>query len=66
MKHRGYTAIELGLAFFYLVVLPAAVFGWGWNIYKIATSDFGQITGLLVLRVIGVFVAPLGAVVGYF
>ena len=28
-------------------------------------SDFGTITGLLVMRVIGVFLAPLGSVLGF-
>ena len=62
---QGYTAIEL----FYVTVVPlfmAAVFGWGWNIVKIIHSDFGNITGLLVCRVIGVFVAPVGALLGFF
>lgn len=39
--------------------------GWIWNIVKILGSDFGTITGMLVLRVIGVFVAPLGVVLGF-
>lgn len=40
--------------------------GWIANIVKIVGSDFGHITGMLVMRIIGVFVAPLGAVLGFF
>ena len=51
-----------------LVLLIVALVGaWGWisNIIKLASMDFGGITGILVLRAIGVFVAPLGAVLGF-
>lgn len=52
-----------------LVLLIVALVGaWGWisNIIKLASMDFGGVTGMLVLRAIGVFVAPLGAVLGFF
>jgi hypothetical protein len=39
--------------------------GWVLNIITVAGSDFGVITGLLVLRIVGIFIAPLGAVLGY-
>jgi hypothetical protein len=57
--------VELSIV---LIVIPLIVGGlWGWlmNIVKIVGSDFAQITGLLVMRVIGVFLAPLGAVLGF-
>jgi hypothetical protein len=50
----------------YLIVGLAGVVGWVMNIVDIANSDFDNITGMLVIRVIGVFVPPLGAVLGYF
>lgn len=62
---KGYTAAEL----LYLVVLGLgilAVGGWVWNIVKIISTDFSNITGMLIARVIGVFLAPLGAVLGFF
>lgn len=60
-KQLGFTAIEM------LVVVLVLVggTGWIWNIVKIVGSDFGMITGMLVMRVIGVFVAPLGMVLGF-
>ena len=41
----------------------AAVIGWIFNI--IAIADSVAFSGMLVLRAIGVFVGPLGAVLGY-
>ena len=50
-----------------VLVIVALVGAWGWisNIIKLASMDFGGVTGMLVLRAIGVFVAPLGAVLGF-
>ena len=54
---------QLALVF----VIVALVGAWGWisNIIKLASMDFGGVTGMLVLRAIGVFVAPLGVVLGF-
>lgn len=60
-KQKGFTVVE----FFVLVIWLAGIWGWVWNIVKIAGANFSDITGLLVLRIIGVFVAPLGAVLGF-
>jgi hypothetical protein len=49
----------------YVAVFLAGVYGWVHNIVLIAHSDFGHLTGMFVLRCIGVFVAPLGAVLGF-
>lgn len=58
---RGFTVVELVFA----VIALLGAGGWIWNIVKIAGSDFASITGMLVLRVIGIFVAPLGAILGF-
>lgn len=39
--------------------------GWIANIVKIASSGFDVFNGMLILRCIGVFLAPLGAVLGF-
>lgn len=65
-KQIGYTIIELLLAFFMLVILPGAVIGWVWNIIKLCAMTFDPFTGLLAVRIVGIFVPPVGAVVGYF
>lgn len=48
-----------------LVIWIVGIIGWILNIVAIADSSFDAITGILVLRAIGVLVAPLGAVLGY-
>lgn len=65
MKNQsGFTAIEI------LVVIIATAMAGGWiaNIYKIITFGFAvsEWGGMEVARVVGVFLAPLGAVLGYF
>ncbi len=45
-----------------LVIL--SVVGWGLNIIKLLGAD--TLNGEVVVRVIGVFAAPLGAILGYF
>jgi hypothetical protein len=54
------------MGIFVLVVWLLGVIGWIMNLITIANSSFDVITGMLVLRVVGVFVAPLGAILGYF
>lgn len=51
----------------FVITVLALIGGWVTNIIKImiwATSD-GAVTAMFVLRVIGIFVAPLGAVLGF-
>ncbi len=59
-KMRGFTLTELLIVLF----VVAGGVGWIWNIVKIASSDFA-LTGMMVLRVVGIFIAPLGAIMGY-
>lgn len=49
-------------------VIVAVLIGVGWvlNIIELSNTSFDPITGLAILRVIGVFLPPLGAVLGYF
>jgi len=63
-KTLGYRMLEL----LYVSIIPIALlgaFGWGWNIIKITQSSFDPLTGMLVVRIIGIFVAPIGAILGY-
>jgi prepilin-type N-terminal cleavage/methylation domain-containing protein len=57
---RGFTIIEL-----YVVLLLFGGIGWICNIVKIVQNGFDVITGMFIARCIGVFVAPLGAVLGF-
>lgn len=60
-KQRGSTLIELVM--FALILL--GVGGWIANIVKLAGSSTDPLTGMVVLRAIGVFMAPLGAILGF-
>ena len=53
-------------AFWPLVFTVVFIVGWIWNIVQIVHSSFSPLTGLLIMRIIGVFMAPVGAVLGYF
>lgn len=49
----------------YLCFLVLFIGGWILNVIQIANSNFDSITGMLVLRVAGIFLAPLGAILGW-
>ena len=49
-----------------IIVMLACIYGWIANIVKLFGADFVPLSGEVVLRAIGVFVSPLGAVLGYF
>jgi hypothetical protein len=51
-----------GAVIIYILIL-LAVLGWGLNIYSLATTK--TLTGMSLLRVIGVFAFPLGCVLGF-
>jgi hypothetical protein len=53
-----------GLGFIALWI--AAIVGWIMNIVVLYGMSFDQITGPLVLRIVGIFVAPLGSILGLF
>lgn len=58
---KGFTAFEL----FATIILVFGVGGWIANIVKIVSTLGDVLTGLFIARCIGVFVAPLGAILGY-
>ena len=61
-SQKGYTSIGLVFIIFWLV----AITGWIMNIVEIVHSISDPITGMFVFRCVGVFFAPLGAILGYF
>jgi len=61
-KQRGYTGT---VAIFIIALWVLCAVGWVANIVKLVGMDFGAITGLLIVRAIGIFIAPLGAVMGF-
>lgn len=61
---EGWTAGELLIVVWAMILLVGAL-GWVLNIVDLAHMNFAHITGMLVIRAIGIVVAPLGAVMGY-
>ena len=64
-NEKGYTLVELLIWCILLSLSVAGAGGWIWNIVKLAHSDFARITGMLALRIVGIFVPPLGAILGF-
>jgi hypothetical protein len=68
MKFTYRAKTNVGAAIASLVIIGlwiALITGWVMNIITIANSSFTPLEGFLVLRVVGIFVAPLGAVLGW-
>jgi hypothetical protein len=55
---------SLGLLM-YLAFIVAIIGGWIMNLVEIVNYDFASITGMIILRIAGIFIAPLGAVLGW-
>jgi hypothetical protein len=58
---RVFETIGSGLI---IAVWIIAVIGWILNIVQIA--DAHTVNGMVIIRAVGIFVAPLGAVLGWF
>ncbi len=48
-----------------VLVLVLAIIGWVFNLIAIFHSDFSHVTGELIVRILGVGIAPIGAVAGW-
>lgn len=46
-------------------VIILAVIGWGMNVYKFATANFEPSYKNEVIRGVGIFIPPVGAICGY-
>lgn len=49
----------------WLALVAAGFIGWVMNIIAIVHAASGPLTTMLVLRIVGLFAFPLGAVLGY-
>lgn len=56
---------DITTVLFWLTVILVIVGGWITNIVKIFGSDFDPLTGEVIVRVIGVFLFPVGAIMGF-
>lgn len=65
MKIRTSDAGTIVIVLLTISVVIASVTGWVFNIIEIFNIANAPITGMFVLRIVGIFVAPLGAILGY-
>ncbi len=64
---RGFTLVEMFAVLFTFGVVIPLIIGWVWNIVKIvelAGADVA-VTTMFILRCVGVFLAPLGGILGW-
>jgi hypothetical protein len=47
-------------------LILACVYGWAANLVKLVLSLEGDLTLLFIGRLVGLFLAPLGVILGYF
>jgi hypothetical protein len=62
-NQRGFAGIG---AFIVIALWVAAIGGWIANVVKLVGMLDGAVTTMFIARVVGVFAAPLGSVLGYF
>jgi hypothetical protein len=48
-----------------LLIFAISLYGWLMNIITLWTMPLDPLTGQLIVRIIGIFVAPLGVVLGF-
>ena len=62
MNNKGYSLVEL-LVF---IILLLGTGGWIANVVKLIGMINQDISTLFILRIVGIFLAPFGCILGYF
>ena len=66
MMNKIWGGLGVGAILVWIAIIVAAVYGWIENIVSIIHVIHDPVTTMTVLRAVGIFVFPLGAVLGYF
>jgi len=66
MRRSIETGIPVTAVFLWLAVIVTGIVGWVLNIVKLMGMTLDTVTIELVLRGLGIFVAPLGSIMGLF
>ena len=61
-KQLGITAYEILVA----IIILVSICGYIANIVKLVLAAGGEVTTMFVLRIVGIFAAPLGVILGFF
>ena len=60
------STLSTGPALVLVAIVFAGIAGWVMNIFDIVAAVSDPITAMFILSCVGIFVAPLGAILGYF
>jgi hypothetical protein len=63
-SQKGVTAG--GIFLVWLIVVLFLAIGWIMNIVAVIQTDLSHVTTLLIVRIIGIIVVPLGSFLGWF
>lgn len=55
-----------GTAIFSFGLIAVGMVGWVLNIIKLCGMDAEPLTTMFIMRIIGIFVAPIGSILGLF
>jgi hypothetical protein len=58
--------MNVGIVIIYISMVAVLIYGWVQNIIALLGASYTVITGKLVVGAIGVFVVPIGSVMGLF
>lgn len=56
---------SLGAALFFIALFLACAVGWVWNVVKMIGDLNGPLTAMVIARIAGIPIVPLGVVLGY-
>lgn len=48
-----------------LMLMAVCTYGWVWNIVKLVDNGLDPLTAVTAIRIVGIFVAPPGVVLGF-
>lgn len=65
MRRKSFFSLSGTVVAVFCAIGLAIGVGWILNIIELVQSAGGNVTGMFVLRAIGIFIPPLGAVLGY-
>jgi hypothetical protein len=63
---RASEVLEGSALLIMVILILAAIGGWIANVVAIVVTVNDPVSGMFILRCVGVFVAPLGSVLGFF
>lgn len=63
MRNKSDTGIVFAIT--YILIIVGGFIGWVLNIVNLFKTENFEFTGVVILQIVGIFVGPLGAILGY-